>query len=208
MLKRLFLLFIGNTISALAVAMVVNAGLGCFPVTATNLSIANLTGLSMGVAGMIVELTMLLLATYKGEGIGLTAILNATYGSLMVDFFRLTIPSHTFMITGIIILPISWIMMGKAELGDTGSNILMNALLKSTGKSIRLIRSIMEVTFLLIGLLGAAQYVTWFSIVLSLGFGYIVQVIYKLAKYDPTKMNHSFIIKKSSKESHKIVKDI
>ena len=197
MLKRLFLLFIGNTISALAVAMVVNAGLGCFPVTATNLSIANLTGLSMGIAGMIVELTMLLLATYKGEGIGLTAICNAFYGSYAIDFFRMLLPSHILMVFGLLIIPFGWALMGKAGLGDTGCNVLMNSILKQTNKSIGFVRGVQECLFMLVGFLGARQYVTWFTIALSFGLGYLLQFVYRLIKYDPTKINHKFLIQTS-----------
>ena len=34
------------------------------------MSLSNMTGLSLGTIGMIVDLTLLLIATYKGEGIG------------------------------------------------------------------------------------------------------------------------------------------
>lgn len=200
MFKRLSSLLVGDTLSALGIAMVVNSGLGCFAVTAANLSIASIFGISIGIAGMIVELITLLLATWQKEGIGITAIVNAVYGSLMVDFFISVIPCHPLMVLGVLILPIAWAMMGKAELGDTGTNILMNAIIKKTGKSIKLIRTIEECVFLAIGLIGARDYVTWFTLLLSVGLGYLIQVVYKLIKYDPTKMKHSFVIKRQHRE--------
>jgi uncharacterized membrane protein YczE len=72
----------------------------------------------------------------------------------------------------------------------------MNALLKKYGLSISFMRGIQEVVFLSLGLLGAREYVTWFTIALTFGLGYLLQICYKLVKYDPTKIKHSFLIKR------------
>jgi uncharacterized membrane protein YczE len=194
-LKKLTTLFIGNTLAALCIAMVINSGLGCFAVTSANLAIANFFNISLGTAGMLLELTLLLFATYKGEGIGITSIVNAIYGSYALDFFRLLLPTHIGLIIGLLILPVGWALMGKAGLGDTGSNIVMNALMKQTGKSVGFIRTIEECIFMTIGFIGARQHMTWFTVVLSFGLGYLLQFVYKLIKYDPTEIHHQFIIK-------------
>ena len=201
MLKRLTTLFIGNTLAALCIAMVINSGLGCFAVTSTNLAIANFFNISLGTAGMLFELAMLLFATYKGEGIGVTSIVNAIYGSYVLDFFRMLLPTHPALVVGLLVLPVGWALMGKAGLGDTGSNIVMNALMKQTGKSVGFIRTIEECLFMLIGFIGARQYVTWFTVVLSFGLGYLLQFVYKLIKYEPTKINHKFLIKTSGEKT-------
>ena len=101
------------------------------------------------------------------------------------------------MVFGLLILPFGWCLMGKAGLGDTGNNILMNAILKQTNKSIGVVRGVQECVFMLIGFIGARQYVTWFTLALSIGLGSLLQYIYKLIKYDPTKIEHKFIIKRS-----------
>ena len=189
-------LVIGNTIASLGISMLIKSGLGCFALTAGNMAIANWTGLTVGIAGMIVELTMLLLATYWHEGIGWTSIINAIYGSIMIDVFSAIIPSGPLMALGILIVPFGWVLMGKAGFGDTGSNILMNALLKKFGWSISRMRTIQEIVFFSLGLLGAREYVTWFTILLTFGLGYLLQVCYRLVKYDPTEIQHSFIIKR------------
>jgi uncharacterized membrane protein YczE len=100
------------------------------------------------------------------------------------------------MIIGLLIIPFGWVLMGRAAYGDTGSNILMNALLKKYGLSISLMRGIQEIVFLSLGLLGAREYVTWLTIALTFGLGYLLQVVYKFMRYDPTEINHSFIIKR------------
>ena len=195
-MKRLTSLLIGNTIASLGISMLIKSGLGCFALTAGNIAISNWTGLTIGTAGMIVEITMLLLATYLGEGIGLTSISNALYGSIMIDVFNAILPAYPFMAIGVLFLPFGWVLMGRAAFGDTGSNILMNALLKRFGVSISLTRSALEVIFLSLGLLGARNCITFFTFVLTFGLGYLLQVCYKLVKYDPTEIQHSFIIRR------------
>ena len=195
-MKRLTSLVIGNTLASLGISMMIKSGLGCFALTAGNIAVANWCGISVGIAGMIIEVAMLLLATYLGEGIGLTSIINAIYGSIMIDVFGAILPMHPLMVLGLLIIPFGWVLMGRAGFGDTGSNILMNALLKRYGLSISFMRSTQEVVFLSLGLLGAREYVTWFTIALTFGLGYLLQVCYKLVKYDPTEIKHSFIIKK------------
>ena len=195
-MKRMTSLLVGNTIASLGISMLIKSGLGCFALTAGTIALANWFGITVGTAGMILEIIMLLLATYLGEGIGLTSIVNAVYGSVMIDVFSFILPSNPLMILGLLIIPFGWVLMGRAAYGDTGSNILMNALLKKYGLSISFMRGIQEVVFLSLGLLGARQYVTWLTIALTFGLGYLLQFCYGLVKYDPTEINHSFLIKR------------
>lgn len=196
-MKRMTSLLVGNTVASLGISMLIKSGLGCFALTAGNIALANWFGITVGIAGMILEVTMLLLATYLGEGIGLTSIINAVYGSLMIDVFNAILPSNPLLGLGLLIIPFGWVLMGRAAYGDTGSNILMNALLKKYGLKISYTRGIQEVVFLTLGLLGARNYVTWLTIALTFGLGYLLQFCYRLVKYDPTEINHSFLIKKS-----------
>ena len=195
-MKRMTSLLVGNTIASLGISMLIKSGLGCFALTAGNIAIANWFGITVGTAGMIIELIMLLLATYLGEGIGLTSIVNAIYGSLMIDVFCAIVPTNPLMALGVLIAPFGWVLMGCAGFGDTGSNILMNALLKKFGLKISITRGIQEVVFFTLGLLGARNQITWFTIVLTFGLGYLLQFCYKLVKYDPTEIKHSFLVKR------------
>ena len=196
MRKRLTSLFVGNTLASLGITMIIKSGLGCFALTAANMALANWFNITIGTTGMILETIMVLIATYKGEGIGLTSIVNAFYGSIMIDVFNALLPANPLMVLGLLIIPVGWALMGKAGYGDTGSNILMNSLIKSTCKSITLIRGIEEAVLLLIGILGARECVTWFTIFLTFALGSILQVVYKFIKYDPTSIEHTFIIKR------------
>lgn len=196
MLKRVVSLLVGCVIASFSIACVTNSGLGCFALTAANLSLSNLTGLSLGTIGMIVDLSMLGIATYKGEGVGITALANATLCSYLIDLFIRILPVHPLMVTGLLLIPIGWGLMGRAGLGDTASNLLMNIVVRESGKSIGVIRAIEECIFMAIGLIAARQYVTWFTIILSFGLGYLLQTVYKLIKYVPTEIEHQYFIKR------------
>ena len=194
-MKKMTALLIGNTLASFAIACVVKANFGCFSTTAANAAIASWLGISIGMAGMFVELIMLSIATYKGEGIGWTSIINATYGSLMLDVFLYLLPQNQFMLIGILLLPIAWAIMGAVGLGENGSNTLMNSILKNSKLNISAIRAIQEFILLVIGFLGARNMITIFTIILVFSLGPLLEIIYKLIGFDPTKVEHKYLIK-------------
>ena len=112
----------------------------------------------------------------------------------MIDVFNSILPSSPYLVLSLPLLGIAWSMMGKAGFGDTNSNLLTTAIMKKTGKKIGLIRGIQEIAFLLIGFLGSDQ-VTLFTLALSLGLGYMLQFIYRLVGYNPTEIQHQYLIK-------------
>ena len=178
MFDRIGKLFVGCTLASLGITCVLKANLGCFATTATNVTFSSLFGISIGMSGFLIELIMLICLLRLKEGLGVAAIVNMTYGSFMIDVFNMILPTNPLMLLGLIFVPIGWALVGMAGFGDTNSNLLTTALIKKTGKSLRLIRGIQECMFLLIGLPSGC--VTWFTLILSLGLGYILQVIYKL----------------------------
>lgn len=194
MIKKLLKLFSGVVLSSFGITCVIHANLGVFPITATNIAISNWLGISMGVAGMLVELLILGLALYLGEGVSLMGIVNATLGSLLIDFWNPILPYHPLMVLGILLLPIAWFLSSSVGLGDTNQNLLTNGIIKRTNKSLGLIRTLQESSLMIIGLIGGKGCVTPLTIVLSLFFGKIMEFEYKLLKYDPTKVTHSYLI--------------
>ena len=194
LIKKLLKLFSGVVLSSFGITCVIHANLGVFPITATNIAVSNWLGISMGVAGMLVELLILGLALYLGEGVSLTGIVNATLGSLLIDFWNPILPYHPLMVLGILLLPIAWFLSSSVGLGDTNQNLLTNGIIKRTNKSLGLIRTLQESSLMIIGLVGGKGCVTPLTIVLSLFFGKIMEFEYKLLKYDPTKVTHSYLI--------------
>ncbi len=194
-MKRFLRLLAGVLLSSFGITMVIHAGLGVFPITSANLALANWFNISIGMAGLLIESIMMIIAYKMGEGLTLMGVINATVGSMLIDVWSLILPYNPVMILGIFLLPIAWFLSGGAGYGDTNQNLVQNGILKRTNKSVGFIRLCQEVFFLGIGLLGAINHITPLTIVLSLGFGYIMQFEYKLLKYDPTTIKHSFLIK-------------
>lgn len=200
MFKKILKSLFGVTVSSIGIAAVLNCGLGCFPITAMNVAISNWLPISVGMANFITEGAMLAYATYKGEGVGWTAIFSATVGSVMLDLFLPIIPLHPLSVIGLVLLPLGLAFEGSSGLGETGSNMMLTAILKSwKGKnkpSVSMVRTAIEVSALVIGFLGARNLITPFTIAVSFGFGTLMQWIYKLVGFKPDNTEHKFIISK------------
>ena len=194
-MKNIFKSLIGVSISAFGIACVTNSGIGAFAITAASKSLGNLTGISFGVTYMLIEIAFLLFATFKGEGIGWTAILNGTYGSLLIGQLHEVLPHHLIMLCCAFLIPIGYSIMGKAGLGETGSNIFTTTIMKMTGWNIIITRSLLEISLLGIGFIAAREYVTIYSLLLSLLVGPVLHVVYHAFKFKPTKTKHKYLIK-------------
>lgn len=190
---KLIKLISGIIISSLGIAMVTKSCLGTYALTATVQAISNWGSISFAMANLLIEIGMISYATYKGEGLGWTAIINALLASVMISTFIKILPSHPMMFVGIFICPFAWAMIGSVGWGDTGSNILMRALMKTTGKDIITIRTIEEATFLIIGFLGARNLVTIYSVIITFITPVLLKIIYNLVNYKPAEVEHQFI---------------
>lgn len=195
-MKKIFNMIIGTTLASLGIACILNSNLGCFSITACYKALSDLFNIPLAIANALIEVLMICYAIHKGEGLGLTAIFNATYGALMINLFHSILPCTKILGFGGFLLPIGWCLMGKAGMGDTGTNILTRALMKSTGKHLSLIRIFIDGIFLIIAYIGAPQYVTWFTLLITFGCGPLLQLAYKLMGYEPIKIKHKFLINK------------
>lgn len=194
MIKKIIKLVFGLLLSSFSITMVIHSQLGNFPITSANIALSNWLGVSMGMAGAIVELIMLALAFKLGKGISFVGLINATVGSLLIDVWDIILPYHPLMVLGILLLPISWYFSSSLGWGNTNQNLLMDGIIEKTKKSMSLIRGIQETSFTIIGLLGHGG-VTPLTIVLSLFFGKIMELEYKLMKYNPTEVKHKYLVK-------------
>ena len=103
---------------------------------------------------------------------------------------------------GLVLLPLGYALVGSCGLGECGSCMFQTSLQKQFNKSTRFIRNCMELVFLTISLLGARSSITWFSIVLSLTFGTVMNTVYKLIHYEPTKIVQNYIKLPLTKRTH------
>ena len=195
-MKKMINIFMGTLLSSLGIACVLNSDLGCFAITASYKAISNWLNIPLAAANILIELSIIVYVIYKGEGLGWTAIINATFGSIMINIFHVILPHTPILCLGILLMPLGWSMMGKAGMGDTGTNILTRVLMKNTGKSLSMIRIFIDGAFLIIAYIGAPQYVTLFTIIITFGCGPLMQLIYKIVNYKPVEIEHKFLISK------------
>jgi uncharacterized membrane protein YczE len=187
-------LLIGQVVTSFAIAMVINGGLGVFPITATNLAVCSWFGISYGVANMITEALALVYAVYRGEKFGWATLLSCFTCGALIDVFMGVLPTSYYLIPlGLICTPIGYAITGSCGMGENATCMLQTALQKQFNKSTGFIRTVMEVCYLIVGVLGARSSITWFSIVLSVTFGTIVNTVYKVMKYEPTKVKQNYI---------------
>ena len=195
MFKRVMLTIIGGAISAFGIASLINSGLGCFGITAAYLGLSELLGIPFSVISLIIEGSMLLYVCYKGEGIGLSSILACSYVSVLIDVFKVILPSHPLMIIFGICTMIGWAITAIGELGEGATQMLTTVIVKDTGKSVTMIRTIMEAIYFIIAILTAWEHLSLLTLILVFATGKILSVFYKLFKYDPVTVNHSYLIK-------------
>lgn len=196
--KRLANLFLGVTIASLGIALMLNCDLGCFVETAVYKGVSIKLGIPLFLANILCQVIMIAIATYYGEGLGWTTIVNATYGAIIINLFHNILPHHAVLCFGGLLIPIGWSILEKARYGSTGTNILMKAIMKTTGKSLFKVRTVIESIFLLLAYLTVPQYVTWFTIALTFGTPILLKYVYKLLGHKPVKIDHDFIISKKS----------
>ena len=199
-MKRVLNLIIGQLVIALGVALVINAGLGCFTITMTNLSLSNITGLSFGFCSMLVELIIIICCLLMKSKIGVATLFNGILGGYFIDFVLLFLPipdvfliKLLYVIVGCFVFCFGCYLQGQARLGKTSSNLLTACLRKRFGLSITTMKIIQESLFLIIGLIGAASSFGLATVILVLFFGKIMDFTYKCLKYNPTKVKHQYI---------------
>ena len=199
MIQRIMLTIIGGAISAFGIASLINSGLGCFGITAAYLGLSKVTGIPFSMISLIIEGLMLVYVCYKGEGVGISSILACSYVSILVDIFKVILPSHPIMIVFGICTMLGWAITAIGALGEGATNILTTTLVKQTGKSVSYIRTIIELCYYVVAYLFAREQITFVTIILVFATGKITDIFYKLFKYDPVNVRHDYIIQIKNK---------
>lgn len=195
MLKRILYLVLGLILNALGIALVIKSGTS-FPITAFNLGIANTLNINYGLASMLVEVLTIFINYLFKEKIGITTLMSAILSGYLVDLCLILIPTIPHIIIylpiGSLIMCFGFYFMSISGLGLNSSNGLMNALQKVTGKSTGMIRTIEEISFMILGfLLGGIVNIG--TIILSCCFGYLLGFVYKLLKYKGEEQEHKYL---------------
>ncbi|MGM9532572.1 YczE/YyaS/YitT family protein [Intestinibacter sp.] len=209
-LKDIAYLAVGYVLIALAVVIMVNSNAGLVPWDVLHQGISRTTGITMGQASMLVGTIVIVVSIALGENLGWATIGNIFIPGILIDVIdnMNIIPVTHDLFWGVLMVVVALIIWAFATvlylipaLGCGPRDGLMIALHKRTGKSIGLLRSIIEICAVIVGyLLGGTFGIG--TIISAFCFGYLLEIVFKMFKFDPN-VEHKMIF--SNFKKNKVV---
>ena len=167
-------------------AIMVRAGLGLDPWDVFHQGLALRTGMTIGLASAVVGVAVLLAWIPLRNRPGIGTVANVIVIAVTVDLGLWLIPEPSslplrvaMMVAAVVLNAISTVLYIGAGLGPGPRDGLMTGLVMRTGRSVRLVRTTIEVTVLTVGwLLGGTVGIG--TVVYAFGIGPLVQLFVKL----------------------------
>ncbi len=198
---NIFRLIFGLFVFSLGTVCILNAKIGVAPWDVFHQGVSRVTGITVGQASISMGLIIVFLDIYLGQPIGWGTIANMLLIGTFIDLLMMAniLPSFEAFLPSLILLLVGLIFHGLGVFlyiavgwGAGPRDGLMVVLMKKTGKSVRLIKSILElfavsVGFLLGGNLGVG------TLIVAFLSGPIWQYIFKLFKFDVNAVEHRAI---------------
>ncbi|WP_346845472.1 hypothetical protein [uncultured Rothia sp.] len=162
---RLPQLFIGLIGFGFSVALIIKAGLGAMSWDVLTLGLMNHIPLSYGMLTVITSVIVLLLWIPLKEMPGLGTIANAFLVGISSDITLRFLPDPAnftgqilYLLAGIILFGFTDALYIGAQFGSGPRDGLMTGLMRLTGRSAGLIRTVLEVSVVLIGILAGGDF--------------------------------------------------
>lgn len=156
--RRLIQLYVGLALYGASSALLVEAGLGLEPWGVLHQGLAELTGLSIGVVSIIVGAAVLLLWIPLRQRPGLGTVSNVFVVGIAMDATLAAVPAvHglvvqvPLLLAGIALNGVATGLYIAASFGPGPRDGLMTGLHRRTGRSIRLMRTAVEVAVVVTG---------------------------------------------------------
>ncbi len=156
--RRLLQLFVGLSLFGVSMGFVIQAGLGVFPWDVLHYGLAQHLPLSIGTIIIITGLLVLLAWIPLRQAPGVGTIANAVWIGVATDVTLLFLaPAEglplqaVYMLGGIALNGVATAMYIGSQLGPGPRDGLMTGLSRITGRSIRLVRTALEVVVVAIG---------------------------------------------------------
>ncbi|HQD96375.1 MAG TPA: hypothetical protein PLO15_03050 [Propionicimonas sp.] len=180
--RRLSQLLVGLVLYGVSMAMLVRSGLGVDPWDVFHQGLANHVPLSFGQVTIAVGALVLLLWIPLRQRPGLGTLLNviviglaADAGLALIPIAESWLPGAALMLGGVVANGLAGALYVGARLGPGPRDGLWVALTQRTGHSIRLVRTVLEVTVVAVGwLLGGVVGIG--TVVYALAIGPLVQL--------------------------------
>ncbi len=198
-------LIMGLVLFSVGIALTVRAELGLAPWSVFHMGLANVLPITFGQATQLTGFVIIGLTMFAKTIPGFSTILYTYAVGVFVDIvLESSLILHTDnILLRLIMLTIGMTMIAFAsyfylstELGAGPRDALMEVMVKLSSKSVRLIRTSIEVIVLLLGFLMGGP-VGIGTVISALFTGSIVQFAFTIGKYDPKLAKHMNIIEMS-----------
>jgi uncharacterized membrane protein YczE len=199
---RLFYLLIGMFLFALGIVLSINANIGYAPWEVFHVGLALATGMSIGIASIVVGVVLVVIVTVCGEKIGLGTIFSMILIGVLIDVninLKL-IPLAGNLITGIgmLLLGLLSVALGtyfyiKSAFGGGPRDNIMVVMGRKTKFPVGVCRSIVELSVTVIGwVLGGMVGVG--TIISVVAIGLFIQIVFAVFKFDPAMVEHETLM--------------
>jgi uncharacterized membrane protein YczE len=156
--RRLTQLFLGLTLFALSMALTIRSGLGMLPWDVFHYGAAHHLPLSLGATVVATGVAVLLAWIPLRQRPGVGTVANAVWVGVVVDPALRVLPSAdslawqlAFLLGGVTLNGLATAMYIGSQLGPGPRDGLMTGLARRSGRSIRLVRTGIEVTVVALG---------------------------------------------------------
>ncbi|MEY2244756.1 YitT family protein [Streptomyces sp. SAS_267] len=156
--RRLVQLYAGLALYGASSALLVEAGLGLEPWNVLHQGLAELTGLTIGVVSIVVGAAVLLLWIPLRQRPGLGTVSNVFVVGLAMDGTLALLPDvHSLtvriplLVAGVVLNGMATGLYISASFGPGPRDGLMTGLHRRTGRSVRLVRTVLEVAVVATG---------------------------------------------------------
>ena len=201
-LYKIIKIIFGLFIFAIGVVMTINANLGLSPWDVFHEGLSKTVAITMGMAIIFSGFVVVLIDIAFGQNIGWATLIDMVLTGTFVDILMLNniiptfidvVPRFIMLLLGLLIEGIGvWIYL-SVGLGAGPKDGLMVALTKKTGRSVRVVKSSIEVIAVTTGyLLGGSIGIG--TLIMALMSGQIWQIAFNIVKFDINKIDHRFIM--------------
>ena len=160
MTRRLTQLFVGLALYGVSLAFVLRAGLGLVPWDVLHQGLAERVGVTVGQMVIVISFVVLLAWIPLRERPGFGTFANAVLVGVFVDLTMLVLDDVqsgvwrvVLLLSGVLLNGLATALYIGASLGAGPRDGLMTGLVRRTGRSVRLVRTVIEVTVLVAGFL-------------------------------------------------------
>jgi uncharacterized membrane protein YczE len=158
--RRWLQLFAGLVMAGLSIGLMVEAHLGLDPWNVLHEGLTRFLPLSFGMVTIVSGLVVLLLWVPLRQPLGLGTVINLVLVGVLVDVALWALPTPSsllvrgvFLVVGVVLCAAAGAVYLGSHLGPGPRDGLMTGLVARTRRSVRLVRTALELTVLLVGFL-------------------------------------------------------